>query len=146
MKEAEANSGNPSGEAEEESEEEHEMEHKEPKSDTMKVLYRRITKITHPDKVESEFLTSYFKKASNAYSESNVAELFTIAATLDIDVSDLDDNQIVHELEESISEKSDSIKNMKGSLAWGWAHAETEEQKELIKKQVESFMRTNYPD
>jgi hypothetical protein len=39
-----------------ETKEEHEY------SATMKVLYRRITKITHPDKVESEFLHHIFKK------------------------------------------------------------------------------------
>ena len=111
----------------------------------MKVLYRRITKITHPDKVESEFLTSCFKKASTAYAESDVAELFTIAATLNIDVSDLDAEQIALELEESIFEKSNSIKNMKGSLAWAWANAETEEQKEFIKKQVQEHVDKKYP-
>ena len=146
MKEAEGNAGNSDGELEEESEEEHETGDKEPKSDAMKVLYRRITKITHPDKVESEFLTSYFKKASNAYSESNVAELFTIAATLNIDVSDLDADQIAIELEESILEKTISIRNMKGSLAWCWSQAKTEAEKELIKKQVEIFMKNNYAE
>ena len=146
MKEAEGNAGNSDGELEEESVEEHETGDKKPKSDTMKVLYRRITKITHPDRVESEFLTSYFKKASNAYSESNVAELFTIAATLNIDVSDLDADQIALELEEMILEKTMSIHNMKGSLAWAWAQAKTESEKELIKKQVEIFMKSNYPE
>lgn len=126
-------------------EEEHLIEDKNPKSETMKVLYRRITKITHPDKVESEFLTSCFKKASTAYAESDVAELFTIAATLNIDVLDLDADQIALELEESISEKSNSIKNMKGSLAWAWAHADTEEQREFIKKRVQEHMDKNYP-
>ena len=146
MKEAEGNAGNSEEEIEEESIEEHETGDKKPKSDTMKVLYRRITKITHPDKVESEFLTSYFKKASNAYSESNVAELFTIAATLNIDVSDLDADQIALELEESILEKTISIRNMKGSLAWCWSQAKTEAERELIKKQVEIFMKSNYPE
>jgi len=126
-------------------EEEHSLEDTSPKSETMKVLYRRITKITHPDKVESEFLTSCFKKASTAYAESDVAELFTIAATLNVDVSDLDAEQIALELEESILEKSNSIKNMKGSLAWAWANAETEEQKEFIKKQVQEHVDKKYP-
>jgi len=145
MKEAEANANSP-GEEAEDPDGEHEAKEKHPKSDTMKALYRRITKITHPDKVESDFLTSCFKKASKAYSEDNIADLFTIAATLNIDVSDLDAEQVVTDLEESIVEKTSSIQNMKGSFAWAWAHAETDEQREYIKKQVDDFMKTNYPD
>ena len=65
---------------------------------------------------------------------------------MNIDVSDLDADQIALELEEMILEKTMSIHNMKGSLAWAWAQAKTESEKELIKKQVEIFMKSNYPE
>jgi len=131
-------------EKEEQNIEEHEIDEGEPKSETMRTLYRRITKITHPDKVESEFLTSYFQKASTAYSENDVGELFTIAATLNIDVSDIDSEDIAQELEDSITNKRMNTMMMKGSLAWMWASAETEEEKEKVREQVRKHVEENY--
>ena len=134
LKANEATQGENSQTVEEEIEEEEDSESSVPKSKTLKTLYRRISKITHPDKVESEFLTSYFKKATTAYSENNIAELFQIGSTLNIDTSDLDMDSLPDELKNSISTKSFQIFSIKNSLAWQWAHAETEEQKEKLRK------------
>ena len=123
---------------------EYEIDENEPKSETMRKLYRRITKITHPDKVESEFLTSYFKKSSTAYAENDVGTLFTIAATLNIDVSDIDSSDIVKELENSITNKSMNTMMMKGSVAWRWAQAETEEEKDVIRNAVSDIANKKY--
>jgi hypothetical protein len=136
--------GGVDSEGEEEDLEEYEIDENEPKSETMRKLYRRITKITHPDKVESEFLTSYFQKASTAYSDNDVGTLFTIAATLDIDVSDIDSEDIAQELEDSITNKRMNTMMMKGSLAWMWAHAETEEEKDKVRAIVEKHTKENY--
>ena len=136
------NTDSSDSEVEEELEEEIKEDH--PQSDVMKTLYRRITKITHPDKVESEFLTSYFKKASTAYGEHNVSELFTIASVLNIDMTDIDSEEISSELEVSIASKEFNTLKMKNSLAWAWAHAETEEQKQEIRDQIAEHMRINY--
>ena len=136
--------GEPDPEGEKENIEEHEIGEVGPKSETMRTLYRRITKITHPDKVESEFLTSYFKKASTAYSENDVGALFSIAAILDIDVSDIDSEDISQELEDSITSKRMNTMMMKGSLAWMWALAETEEEKEKVRAIVEKHVKENY--
>ena len=115
-----------------------------PEEYTMKMLYRRITKITHPDKVESEFLTSYFKRASTAYSESDISELFTIATTLNIDISDIDSEDIALELENSIRVKGFETAMVKGSLAWAWAMAETEEQKQRVRDRLAEHIKNNY--
>ena len=130
--------------AEETDFDEQEIKEEHPQSENMKKIYRRITKITHPDKVESEFLTSYFKKASVAYGEHNISELFTIASLLNIDLSDIDSGDIASELEGSIMTKQFKTNNMKNSLAWGWAQAKTEEQKQQIKDQVADFIKKNY--
>ena len=113
-------------------------------SATMKTIYRRITKITHPDKVDSEFLTSYFKKASTAYSENSLSELFTIASVLNIDTSDLDPGDIITELENSIKAKQFHTQTMKGSLAWKWAMADTEEEKDMLRKFIRQYVEDNY--
>jgi len=128
----------------EDEEQDSEKEEGPPKSETMRKLYRRISKITHPDKVESEFLTSYFKKASTAYSEDDVSELFTIATTLNIDITDIDSETISLELESSILNKSHEAANIKGSLAWCWAHAETEEEKQRIRDQIAQHIKDHF--
>ena len=121
-----------------------EIKEEHAQSATMKMLYRRITKITHPDKVESEFLTSYFKRASTAYSESDISELFTIATTLNIDISDIDSEDIALELENSIRVKGFETAMVKGSLAWAWAMAETEEQKQRVRDRLAEHIKNNY--
>ncbi|MCS5551082.1 MAG: hypothetical protein NZ811_06145, partial [Gammaproteobacteria bacterium] len=119
-------------------------EGKPPKSETLRKLYRRISKISHPDKVESEFLTAYFKKASTAYSEDDVAELFTIATTLEIEISDINSEDIAAELEKSILDKSNQTMSYKRTLAWAWANAETEEEKQRIREHISKHVKDNY--
>ena len=109
-----------------------------------KKLYRRISKITHPDKVESEVLTEYFSKASTAYGENDISSLYVIASSLNIDVSDVDTEFISQELEKSTKEDAQKSENMKGSLAWEWAMAETEEEKEIIKEIIKKHVENNY--
>ena len=122
---------------------EHELE-EERKPESMRKLYRRISKITHPDKVESEFLNEYFKKASAAYAENNISELITIASFLNIDTSDVDKDEIIKELKGDIFTKQFFIANTKSSIAWRWAHAETEEEKEEIRKAIKEYAEKNY--
>lgn len=143
-KEAEQSTGTGEEEGVEADIEEEEVDSGTPKSRTMRNLYRRISKITHPDKVDSEFLTSCFKKASTAYSENDVGGLFAIAATLNIDVSDIDASEITRELEDSIASKMMNTMMMKSSLAWMWANAETEEEKDKVRELVAKHVKDNY--
>lgn len=127
-----------------EDEEDYQLEEEEKKPESMRKLYRRISKITHPDKVESEFLNEYFKKASAAYAENNISELITIASFLNIDTSDVDKEEIVKELRSDIVTKQFFIANTKSSIAWRWAQAETEEEKEEIRNIIKEYAEKNY--
>tara|TARA_R100000808_G_C2150987_1_gene159914 strand:+ start:1932 stop:2486 length:555 start_codon:yes stop_codon:yes gene_type:complete len=127
----------------EEKDEEIEQEKKQ-KSKDMKKLYRRISKVTHPDKVDSDVLTRYFSDASEAYSEGDLATLFVIASTLNIDTSDIDSKDISEELEKYIQEGEAETRDIKLTLAWSWAHAETEEEKEAIKEIIRKHVEENY--
>jgi len=127
----------------EEDEDEHELD-TEKKPPSMRKLYRRISKITHPDKIESDFLNEYFKKASAAYAENNISELITIASFLNIDTSDVDKEQIAKELKGDIFTKQFFIANTKSSLAWRWANADTEKEKEDIRKIIKEYAKENY--
>jgi len=127
----------------EDDEDEHELD-TEKKPPSMRKLYRRISKITHPDKIESDFLNEYFKKASAAYAENNISELITIASFLNIDTSDVDKEQIAKELKGDIFTKQFFIANTKSSLAWRWANADTEKEKEDIRKIIKEYAKENY--
>lgn len=145
-KSKEENSEGSQGEGEIQEEEEEEIhetdENKKPPS--MRKLYRRISKITHPDKIDSEFLNEYFKKASSAYAENNVSELFTIASFLNIDTSDINKDEIIKDLKDDMFSKQFMIANLKSSIAWQWAHAKTEEEKDKIREVIKKYAEKNY--
>ena len=110
----------------------------------MKKLYRRISKATHPDKVDSEVLTEYFTQASEAYEECDMATLFVIASTLKIKTDDINTEEVSGELENYIKSGSTRTDRMRSTLAWAWAHAETEEEKEKIRAQIKKHVEDNY--
>jgi hypothetical protein len=110
----------------------------------MKKLYRRISKITHPDKIDSEVLNDYFSQASEAYEECDIATLFVIASTLKIYVKDIDASEVSGELEKYIKDGTVETDKLKSTLAWCWAQAETEEEKEQIRAQIKKHVEENY--
>lgn len=131
---------------EEEDIEEQSEEEEEPVASKkeLRKLFRRISKITHPDKVDSEFLTENFKKAADAYEKGDISTLFMIASVLNIDVSDINLGEVSSGLTDSISSHKLNIMMMKSTLAWKWANASTEEEKEEIRKVVRKYSEDNY--
>ena len=100
--------------------------------------------MTHPDKIDSEFLNEYFKKASTAYAENNISELITIASFLNIDTSDVDKEEIISQLRSDIVTKQFFIANTKSSIAWRWANAKNDKEKEQIRKAIKKYAEDNY--
>lgn len=137
------NTPNPEGLKNITEEEENEPE-EEKKPESMRKLYRRISKMTHPDKIDSEFLNEYFKKASTAYAENNISELITIASFLNIDTSDVDKEEIISQLRSDIVTKQFFIANTKSSIAWRWANAKNDKEKEQIRKAIKKYAEDNY--
>jgi len=137
------NTPNPEGLKNITEEEEYEPE-EEKKPESMRKLYRRISKMTHPDKIDSEFLNEYFKKASTAYAENNISELITIASFLNIDTSDVDKEEIIGQLRSDIVTKQFFIANTKSSIAWRWANAKNDKEKEQIRKAIKKYAEDNY--
>jgi len=137
------NTPNPEGFKNITEEDEYEPE-EEKKPESMRKLYRRISKMTHPDKIDSEFLNEYFKKASTAYAENNISELITIASFLNIDTSDVDKEEIISQLRSDIVTKQFFIANTKSSIAWRWANAKNDKEKEQIRKAIKKYAEDNY--
>ena len=101
----------------------------------IKNLFRKIVKLTHPDKVNSKHLTEKYIKAKKYYEDYDLLGLCVLCSELNIkiDVSDLK----LDELLVSINKKKLNISNLESSYLWMWANAETEEEKN---KFVEMFI------
>lgn len=102
----------------------------------IKKIYRDIVKLTHPDKIDSELLKSYYVEATHAYDNNDLLELFIISGKLQINI-DLsnDDIKLLNSL---INIKRGEIKKIEDSYIWLWISANTVEQKQII---IDSFIK-----
>lgn len=115
-------------------------EKKYKKHKDIKRLYRRISKVTHPDKSKSSFLESIFVQSTKDYKNNAMASLFATAVTLNIDVSDLDIEEILDRMDSEITTYEKSIKNFESSFPWRLANAKTQEEKDFIMIQVDILL------
>ena len=84
-----------------------------------KILYRRITIKTHPDKTRDPDLHEIFKLADVAYKECNLLDLLIIAIQLRIKIPKCD-FEITSKLENDIKSKELKIEDLKSTVAWNW--------------------------
>lgn len=98
----------------------------------IKDLYRKIVKITHPDKTNSEKLINHYINAKKYYEQNNLLELYLICIDLSIKV-DLSDFKM-EELVKSIEKKRSELNAVKKSYLWMWVNAKTDEDKNNIVK------------
>tara|TARA_R110000803_G_scaffold11524_2_gene34265 strand:- start:420 stop:956 length:537 start_codon:yes stop_codon:yes gene_type:complete len=106
----------------------------------IKKLYREISKISHPDKVESVYLESMFKETNTAYKNKDIAKLFRIAVTLEINLENIDITYISGKIKEKIRIFEDKILTYTNSYAWKWGTASTPEEEEHIRTLINSFV------
>jgi hypothetical protein len=96
----------------------------------IKDLFRKIIKITHPDKTHSEKLINVYIKSKKYYEQNNLLELYLICIDLNI-IIDLSDFKM-EELIKSVEKKRVELENIESSYLWLWVHSNTEEEKEKI--------------
>lgn len=107
--------------------------------DKVKKIFRDIAKLTHPDKVDDEKLTSLYIEAKIAYDNYDLFELYFISNKLNI-ILDLGEDDI-NVLTILIDHKKNSLKGIETSFIWKWVHTNDEEQKEKI---INDFVDINY--
>ena len=107
--------------------------------DKVKKIFRDIAKLTHPDKVDDEKLTSLYIEAKIAYDNYDLFELYFISNKLNI-ILDLGEDDI-NVLTILIDHKKHSLKGIETSFIWKWVHTNDEEQKEKI---INDFVEINY--
>ncbi len=107
--------------------------------DKVKKIFRDIAKLTHPDKVDDENLTSLYIEAKIAYDNYDLFELYFISNKLNI-ILDLAEDDI-NVLTILIDHKKNSLKGIESSFIWKWVHTNDEEQKEKL---INDFVEINY--
>lgn len=105
----------------------------EHKSNSIKKLYKSLSKKTHPDWGGD---TEKFQRISRAYTESNLIELIYYAGEyeLDIEIDPLDEGILDNNLRD-IEKELDTLRN---TLVWVW-NTGTKEAKVGIIKQIEDL-------
>ena len=109
-------------------------------SKILKKLFRQISKLTHPDKVKSDYLEKIFIEANDAYKNKDVALLFSIAVKIDAIPKEVEMSVITNKIEEKIKELENSIDTYVKSLPWKWATAKTPEEKAMVKMMIDGFV------
>lgn len=104
----------------------------------IKNLYRKIVKLTHPDKTKSEKLINTYIKSKKYYEQNNLLELYLICIELEIKI-DLSDFKI-EELLKSVEKKRMELQKLEKSYLWMWVKAENDVEKEKI---IKSFIEQN---
>ncbi len=101
----------------------------------MKLLYREIAKLTHPDKQheDPEAMVEIFREATMAKDEQKLEELINISFGLDIDISEISID-LFDQIERDLDEKEKRIVKMRGDAAIVWYQSNKEQQDKLIKK------------
>ena len=101
----------------------------------IKLLYREIAKMTHPDKQheDQEAMIEIFREATTAKDEQRLEELINISFGLDIDISEISID-LFTQIERDLDEKEKRIVKMRSDASIVWYQASKEEQNKLVKK------------
>tara|TARA_R100000908_G_scaffold40036_1_gene18549 strand:- start:315 stop:842 length:528 start_codon:yes stop_codon:yes gene_type:complete len=98
--------------------------------DTLKQVYRKVAGKTHPDKGGD---TDKFKKANEANRNKDLGALMEMADELGVEVPM--DSDMRSELSKHIKAVSDTITNLKTTMAWTWCHVDNHN-KDTLKQYI----------
>jgi len=98
--------------------------------DTFKQVYRKVAGKTHPDKGGD---SDKFKKANEANRNKDLGALMEMADELGVEVPMDDDMR--NQLSKHINAVSDTITNLKTTMAWTWCHVDNHN-KDTLKQYI----------
>lgn len=106
-------------------------------SDKVKSIYRKISKIAHPDIDYKGIYTYIFEKSVNAYKEGKLMDLYEICDKLGIEY--LISEEEIPFIESEINQKKCQISSIEKSIIYIWSQAEGDEKtrSELINQFIE---------
>ena len=100
------------------------------KSEKVKNLYRKIVKLTHPDKVDDKKLNELYLRASDSYDENDLSNLYTICNELVIDY-EIEERDLTN-LNTKVKELRNRSKFLEHTYTWKWMNAENKDLKNKI--------------
>jgi hypothetical protein len=109
---------------------------KDTRPNKIKILYRQIAKITHPDKVEQKRLNTLYIEASKFYNENDIIGIYKICDELYIPYEVEDDD--IDLVKENISIIRDRISFLESTFTWKWINESNDNKNELILKYIRS--------
>ena len=119
-----------------------EVEFNIPKEKVNKVFKKIATK-THPDKLineddDSDRLVDLYKEAQQSVETKDWSRVSQIASELDIDITDIEEDDSVF-LEETIKSIESKVDEIKQTFAWMWKNSK-EKDKPQLKKHILNVM------
>lgn len=101
-------------------------------------VFKKIATKTHPDKTrggdDSDRLEELYKEAQQSVERNDWSKVTKIAEQLDIDISDIEENDDVY-FETTSKKLRKKIEDTQQTLAWLWCHTEGQ-QKDLVKQTI----------
>ena len=98
--------------------------------DTFKQVYRKVAGKTHPDKGGD---TDKFKKANEANRNKDFGALLEMADEVGVEVEI--NNEIREQIHKHIKAVSNTITNLKTTMAWTWGHV-NEDNRDTLKQYI----------
>ena len=105
--------------------------------DTFKQVYRKVAGKTHPDKGGD---TDKFKKANEANRNKDFGALLEMADEVGVEVEI--NNEIREQISKHIKSISDTITNLKTTMAWTWVHV-NEDNRKTLKQYILQQLQVN---
>ena len=105
--------------------------------DTFKQVYRKVAGKTHPDKGG---YTDKFKKANEANRNKDFGALLEMADEVGVEVEI--NNEIREQISKHIKAISDTITNLKTTMAWTWVHV-NEDNRKTLKQYILQQLQVN---
>jgi|TARA_E500000318_G_C3531166_1_gene200593 hypothetical protein len=96
----------------------------------LKKLYHKISRLSHPDVIQSAFLNNIFQKAASAYESESIDEIVRLCVLLEIDFGSLKIERVKEKLEDSASTYEEKIASYQNSLPYLWSKAKTDDEKQ----------------
>lgn len=96
----------------------------------LKTIYRKIVKITHPDKVKNDWLNKIYIDATKYYNLKDKPSLYLICLDLNIEFSM--DNINIEDINFSIRETKNMINFTESTYSWIWSQMDNIDDKEKL--------------
>ena len=108
------------------------QEDAEERPEIFKKLWKQIALLTHPDRAGDNLdRLDQYKRASEAWTKKNYAELISIAEDLGIEVPE-DTELDLQVLEKFVSDLESQIKQNEESILWAWSNSDEVKKSKIL--------------